>query len=97
MFRHCVLMKFRDDATEEQRRAVRDAIATLPDHIEQCRSYTVGLNAGDRPDNFDLAVVGDFDSKEDYEVYAAHPTHVEMIQNTIAPVLAGRAAVQYEW
>jgi hypothetical protein len=97
VFRHCVMMKFTDDATPEQREAVRVGIAALPDQIEQIRSYTVGFNAGDRPDNYDLAAVGDFDSKADYDIYAAHPDHVALIQNVIAPVVAGRSAVQYEF
>lgn len=96
MFRHCVLMKFSDDATPDQREAVRAGIAALPQSIPEIRTATVGFNAGDRPDNFDLAVVIDFDSKADYEVYASDPGHVELIQAVIAPVLAARTAVQFE-
>ncbi len=97
MFRHCVMMKFADDATDDQREAVRAGIAALPDKIEEIRVYTVGFNAGDRPDNYDLVAVGDFDNKADYDTYAAHPDHVELIQNVIAPVVSARAATQYEF
>ena len=41
------------------------------------------------------AVQGEFESEEDYLVYAKHPAHVEAITTAIKPVLAtgGRAAV----
>lgn len=97
MFRHCVLLKFSDDTTEDQRQAVIEAMRSLPDHIEQCRTYVVGFNAGDRDDNYDIAAVGDFESKADYDIYAEHPYHLKVIQESIAPVLAGRAAIQYEY
>ena len=44
----------------------------------------------------DLAVVALFDSSADYEVYASHPAHLELIKLAIAPLLApgGRSAVQ---
>ena len=95
MFRHCVLLKFADDATDEQKEAVRAGIAALPDLIPEIVNYTVGFNAGDRADNYDLAAVGDFADKAAYDVYAEHPDHVRLIQETIVPVIAGRTAVQF--
>ena len=96
MFRHCVMMKFRDDATAEQRQAAVDAIAELQAKIPEIVAYSVGLDAGVREDNFHLAAVIDFASKADYEVYATHPDHVEAIQQHLAPIMEARSAVQYE-
>ena len=47
-------------------------------------------------DNYDLAVIGDFASPDDYLVYASHPKHLEVISELLAPYLEGRSAVQYE-
>ena len=97
MFRHCVMVKFAPDTTPEQREAVRAGIAGLPAQINEIVTYTVGFNAGDREDNYDLVAVGDFANKADYDVYASHPAHVELVQKVIAPATAGRAAIQYEY
>lgn len=97
MFRHCVMMKFTDDATTEQREAARAGVETLPGLIPEIASYSVGFDAGLAEGNFHMAVVGDFASAEDYQVYATHPDHVRVITDLLRPVLAERAAVQYEF
>lgn len=97
MFRHCVLLRFSESTSADQRENVRAAIAALPDQIPEIVNYTVGLNAGDREDNYDLAAVGDFASKADYDVYASHPAHVEVISSVIAPAIVERSAIQFEY
>lgn len=97
MFRHCVVFTFADDATPEQKEAALDAVAALPDHIPEIAAYSVGFDAGLREDNADMAAVGDFADQADYEVYAAHPEHVRVVQDLIRPILASRAAIQFEY
>ena len=96
MFRHTVLLKLIDEATDEQKDAICAALAELPEAIPEIEAYTIGTNAGDRPDNYDIAVIGDFADKAAYQVYADHPDHTGVIRDHIAPLLAGRAAVQFE-
>ena len=80
MFRHVVLFRWTDDATEPE-----------------IRRYQFGRDAGLMDDNFDFAIVADFDSREDWRVYWEHPEHVRIIQETLRPVIAGRVAAQYEF
>lgn len=96
VFRHCVMMKFADEATAEQRQAMRDTVASLPSHIPEILNYSVGFDAGLRDDNYHLVVVGDFADKDAYEVYATHPEHVRVVKEVIGPIAVARAAVQYE-
>jgi hypothetical protein len=96
MFRHCVLMKFETDATDSQRATALDRIRALSDIIPEVLSLAVGTDAGLREGNFDLAVVADFENPEMYEIYASHPAHLEMLSTVVKPILAHRAAVQYE-
>jgi len=96
MLRHVVLLKFVDEATQEQRQAVLDGLATLPPAIPAIRSYRFGLDAGIAQGNHDLAVVADFDDAAGYIEYVAHPAHQQVIAERIRPILASRAAVQYE-
>jgi hypothetical protein len=96
VLRHVVLLKFVDEATQEQRQAVLDGLATLPPAIPAIRSYVFGLDAGIAEGNYDIAVVADFDDASAYRDYAAHPLHQRLIAERIRPILAARAAVQYE-
>ena len=95
MFRHCVMLKFSDEATNAQKDQALEGIRNLPEHIEQIVSYSVGFDAGTRNDNYDLAVVGDFISKDDYETYAEHPKHQEVITVLLTPIIQDRKAIQY--
>jgi hypothetical protein len=94
MIRHIVLFTWTEDATDEQKTAVVTELRKLPGVIPQMRSYTVGADAGINQGNHDFAVVGDFDSVEDYLVYRDHPQHQAVIAQHIKPILAARAAVQ---
>lgn len=96
MLRHVVLLKFVDEATREQRQAVLDGLATLPPAIPAIRSYVFGLDVGIAEGNYDIAVVADFDDAPGYRDYAVHPAHQQFIAERIRPILAARAAVQYE-
>lgn len=62
------------------------------DHPPQ---FVVGPDAGVSDGNFDLSVVADFDSAQDYQTYATHPAHQEVIKSLIKPILENRAAVQH--
>jgi len=94
MIRHIVLFTWADDATDEQKAAVPEALKTLPGLIPQIKSYTFGQDAGINQGNYDFAVVADFDSVDDYLVYRDHPDHQAVIAERIKPILASRAAVQ---
>lgn len=94
-FRHVVMLRFVDDATDAQVAAVADELRALPDAIPELAGYVVGTDAGLSPDNESLVVVADFASQADYEVYRDHPAHRAVIAEHIRPILAGRHAVQH--
>ncbi|GAA0406134.1 hypothetical protein GCM10009530_67900 [Microbispora corallina] len=96
MFRHVVLLNWVEDATEEQKAEVAERLSGLPAAIPELRRYELGADAGLNQGNFSFAVVADFDSQEDYVVYRDHPVHRAIIEESIVPILASRAAVQYE-
>ena len=96
MFRHVVVLRWIAEATPEQRAAVELGIAELPSLIPEIRSYVFGADAHVNEGNFDLAVVADFDDFDGYVAYRDQPDHVALIAERIRPILAERAAVQYE-
>jgi hypothetical protein len=97
MFRHVVLFTWTQDATQEQQQRVADELRKLPAAIPELRAYHVGADAGVNTGNFAFAVVADFDSVQDYLVYRDNPQHQEVITQHIRPIMATRAAVQYEF
>ena len=52
----------------------------------------LGINEG----TFDWAAVADFDDLEGYLAYRDNPEHRAIIAEFIRPIIAERAAVQYE-
>ncbi|MEU0482908.1 Dabb family protein [Streptosporangium sp. NPDC006013] len=96
MFRHVVLFTWAQEATDEQRGRVATELGKLPEAIAEIRSYTLGTDAGVNPGNHQFAVVADFDGVDDYLVYRDHPLHQAVIAEHIKPIVASRAAIQFE-
>lgn len=106
MIRHAVLLKWKPGTTPDQVQYWVDGVLELPDHISVVRRYSIGNNVGTSgeglakesrySDNFDAAVVADFDSYEDYQTYAEHPAHLSFIEARVRPILEQRVAVQFD-
>ena len=95
MVRHCVVLRFTEAATNEQRAEARDALRALPVTIAAVRDFSVGDDLGETDGNFDLAIVAGFDDRAGYATYRDHPDHVRVVRDLIRPALAARAAVPY--
>lgn len=96
MFRSIVLFSWRTAATEAELAAVATELAKLADLIPQVRRLDAGRDAGVRPGNAHFGVVADFDSEDDYLVYLEHPAHTAVVTKHIKPLVADRAAIQFE-
>ncbi len=96
MFRHVVMFRFVPTITAEQRAAVLDGLARLPDAVEEVRTFSVGSDAGLDEANFAIVVIAEFDDREGYLAYAAHPAHRRLVTDVVGPVITERVAVQYE-
>ena len=95
MIRHVVMFQWSPDATDEQIQTMVERLAELPSLIPTVRNYTFGPDVAVNEGNFDFAIVGDFDSVDDYVVYRDHPAHQAFIRECIAPIRTTRAAVQF--
>ncbi len=83
---------------EEVADDVLPAVAAGLDELGQLdvvAAYRHGPDAGVSEGNWDYVVVGDFESVEDYQVYATDAGHLQLIADHIRPNISARAAVQY--
>jgi len=94
-FRHVVLLTLAEHAPAGRAEEIAAALRELPAQIPELRSYVVGVDAGLTAGNATIAVVADTDDQAGWEAYRDHPEHQKVIAELIAPVLAGRAAVQH--
>lgn len=97
MIRHVAMFRFRPEVTADERMAARDALASNKVHCPTVREYTVGLDLGRNPRNWDMVLVGDFDDLAGLEAYFTHPHHNEISDRIDALTEADRTArVQFE-
>jgi hypothetical protein len=97
MLRHVVTFRWADSTTDDDIAAVEEGLAGLPTAIPEISVYRFGRDAGINEGAFDFAVVADFETTADYLVYRDHPTHKALVAERIAPHVAERASIQFEW
>jgi hypothetical protein len=88
-------MRWKPGTSDGQKNAVREGLAALPAAIPEIRSYQFGDDAAIVEGNYEFAIVADFESRIDFQTYAAHDVHQKLIEERIRPILQSRAAVQY--
>jgi hypothetical protein len=100
-FRHVVMFRFADHATDEQRAALARGLAGMPaatgaiDSADYKHGSDLGINPNS-PNSWDYVVVADFASAEHFLAYRDHPDHQALIRELVEPAVAQRASVQYE-
>ena len=91
------MFRWTPEATEEQKQRVAAELSRLPSLLPVLRAYHMGADLGINEGNFEWAAVADFDDLEGYLTYRDHPEHRAIIAGFIRPIMAERAAIQYEF
>lgn len=95
MLHHHVLIECTADATAEQRRALVDALRSLPARIPQIASYEVHEDAGLAQGNAHVSIVASFADEAAFRAYVEHPEHVAVVTEHITPIKAGLMRLQH--
>ncbi len=95
MIRHIVLFKLRPDASPDDKAAWLEQARAMPAQIDVLRAFSVGEDVVRGERSFDLALVADFDSSEDAQVYAKQPAH-EPVAEAGRAMWAQVATVDFE-
>lgn len=80
MFRHIVLVRWKESASSEDRELMRATIEGLPALVPEILSANVGLNVGSGPNHYDFATVFDFESQEAFKRYISSEAHQEYVK-----------------
>src|SRR5437899_10560453 len=96
MLRHVVVFTWQPGTTEAQLDALRAGLARLPGQLPQIADYRFGDDAGISEGNHAFAVTADFASVDDYLDYRDAPVHRAVLEDLVRPIVATRAAVQFE-
>lgn len=99
MVKHIVLFKLKENLSQEEKNEVMNsfkaAIEALPEKIDFIRHIFVGLNTNPS-EKWDICLESTFDSLDDVNRYAVHPSHVAAA-GIIKDAKADRACVDFEF
>ena len=94
MVTHIIFVRMKE-GTEETIDNMKEKLLGMKGKIECLKDLTVGVDFFHAEISYDLAMVAQFDSKEDLNAYLAHPAHIE-VGKYIQAVKAEVVAVDYE-
>ena len=91
MVKHIVFLKLEDNS-DEHKQFIQEKIMSMKGKINELKHIEVGINFSPEERAYDLALVSDFQTKEELHSYAVNPLHVEVIKylkskNTITKVV----------
>lgn len=92
MFRHVVCFKIKEDKKDMIEEA-RDRILKLS-AIPEVKNIEVGIDEIKSGRSYDFAIIVDFDSKRDYDVYDQHEMHLP-VKDFVFGIISDAAAVDY--
>ena len=76
---HIVMFEFKDENKEQNIAQAKEMLEALPSKIEELLYMEVGVNFDASARALDLSLYSKFASKEDLEIYAIHPAHLEVV------------------
>jgi Stress responsive A/B Barrel Domain len=94
MITNNLLLKLKERNSETIAKT-RDALLSMQGKIEFLRDLKVELDIRHGESSYDIALIAQFASMEDFDAYLVHPAHVE-VAKYIASVLESAAAVCYK-
>ncbi|NPA45021.1 MAG: Dabb family protein [Chlorobi bacterium] len=100
MIKHVVFIKIKGAASDDEKlqdlKKLKEALDALAAQISQIKKFEVGINVSDSSSAYDLALIGEFDSKDDLETYRVHPEHKKVL-DLISSIKGRTAVVDYEF
>ena len=97
MLKHIVIWKLKEEFnTVEVKSKIKSELEALRSEISEIVSINVFIDL-ESTSTHDLALVSEFKSASDLEVYAKHPKHVYVAETFIKPFVENRVCVDYNF
>ncbi len=80
MIRHIVFLKLTDNS-KDNKESIKESILSLKNEINVVKNLEVGLNFSPEERAYDIALIADFETKEDLSIYATNPEHLKLIES----------------
>ena len=97
MIIHVVAFRWKPGIPQEHVATVQSQLLEFVAGLPEVKSYRCGPDLGvSDMQNFDFAIVAEFDTVDDWRVYDKHPRHEEIRAGVVRPWIETRASVQYE-
>ena len=84
MFKHIVMWKLKDDGDvnliERNAEIIKSSLSSLPSVIPEISKYEIGVNQTESERAFNVVLISEFNSREDFHTYRDHPKHVEAVE-----------------
>ncbi len=78
MVKHIVFFKLKEN-TPIDAETIKERLLTMKEHIEVLQNIEVGINFAQEERAYDIALLTDFNSEKDLNIYAKHPFHQNII------------------
>ena len=79
MIVHIVMFDFKEENKEENILHVKKLLETLPAKIKALLSMEVGIDLNRSERACDMSLYSTFATREDLDIYATHPAHLEVL------------------
>ncbi len=96
VIRHIVLFRFTADATPAQIESAGVALRAMHGAVPELHEVTFGPNLGPTAAEWPYVLIVTTDDMPSVERYLTHPVHVETVGRYVAPIRAGRLAIDVE-
>ena len=100
MIRHIIMFKFLEVKNEDDRlqkiNRMKAAFSPLRNIINVVESYEVAINEKKTDFSYDVAIISEYISWENLEIYIKHPEHQKAIESC-KDIKKDKAVVDYEF
>ncbi|MGC8719032.1 MAG: Dabb family protein [Thermodesulforhabdaceae bacterium] len=96
MIKHVIVIKFKADTTEEDKKRLEEMLGRLPSLIPEIKGFIFGQDVVRSERSYDFALVSDFDNLETLDVYRKHPEHIKVLQH-VRSISEHIIAVDFEY
>ena len=96
MIRTVAIVSWAPDAADRDKAEFLAALAELPAAVGGVRAFSFGEDLRLRDGTADLAVVAEFDTREDFHTYDSHPAHQAIRDRWLGSLVTDARVLQYE-